>query len=141
MTDMMATPVDRVSVTPAAAALLHKLQALHGPLVFHQSGGCCDGSAPMCFPRGEFRIGSRDVYLGTIADTPFYIGAEQFEYWKHTHLLIDCVPGRGAGFSVEAPEGMRFLTRSRLYSDEEWAALEKQGEPARGEQGAVRTDD
>jgi uncharacterized protein (DUF779 family) len=123
-----------VSVTPAAAALLHKLQALHGPLVFHQSGGCCDGSAPMCYPRGEFRIGSRDVYLGTIADTPFYIGAEQFEYWKHTHLIIDCVPGRGSGFSLEAPEGMRFLTRSRLYSDAEWGVLEREGEARRGEQ-------
>lgn len=136
---MMATPaaapVARVSVTPAATALLNKLQAFHGPLVFHQSGGCCDGSAPMCFPRGEFRIGSRDVYLGTIADTPFYIGSEQFEYWKHTHLIIDCVPGRGAGFSVEAPEGMRFLTRSRLFSDAEWAQLQMAGEPARGEQG------
>ncbi|MBL0939329.1 MAG: DUF779 domain-containing protein [Gemmatimonadaceae bacterium] len=128
------TPVARVSVTPAAAALLHRLQALHGPLVFHQSGGCCDGSTPMCYPRREFRIGSRDVFLGVIADTPFYIGSEQFEYWKHTHLCIDVVPGRGAGFSVETPEGMRFLTRSRLYSDEEWATLQGQGEPARGEQ-------
>jgi len=128
------TPVTRVSITPAAAALLQKLQAFHGPLVFHQSGGCCDGSAPMCYPRGEFRIGSRDVYLGAIADTPFYIGAEQFEYWKHTHLIIDCVPGRGSGFSVESPEGMRFLTRSRLFSDAEWEWLQAQGEPPRGEQ-------
>ena len=134
---MLATPVARVSVTPAAAALLHKLQALHGPLVFHQSGGCCDGSAPMCYPRGEFRIGFRDVYLGTIADTPFYIGGEQYEYWKHTHLIIDCVPGRGSGFSVEAPEGVRFLTRSRLYSDAEWERLQAQGEAPRGEQSVV----
>jgi uncharacterized protein (DUF779 family) len=88
----------------------------------------------MCYPRGEFRIGSREVYLGAIADTPFYIGAEQFEYWKHTHLIIDCVPGRGSGFSVEAPEGMRFLTRSRMYSDEEWEALQAQGEAVRGPQ-------
>lgn len=132
--DVMVTPVARVSVTPAAAALLHRLQALHGPLVFHQSGGCCDGSAPMCFPRSEFRIGSRDVYLGTIADTPFYIGGEQFEYWKHTHLIIDCVPGRGAGFSVETPEGLRFLTRSRLFSDGDWARLQAEGEPRRGAQ-------
>jgi uncharacterized protein (DUF779 family) len=130
----METPVARVSVTPAAAALLHKLQARHGPLVFHQSGGCCDGSTPMCYPRSEFRIGARDVYLGAIADTPFYIGGEQFPYWQHTHLTIDVVPGRGAGFSVETPEGMRFLTRSRLYSDEEWAWLETQGEPPRGPQ-------
>jgi uncharacterized protein (DUF779 family) len=134
MTDTMDAPVARVSVTPAAAALLHTLQALHGPLVFHQSGGCCDGSAPMCYPRGEFRIGSRDVYLGAIADTPFYMGADQYEYWKHTHLIIDCVPGRGSGFSVEAPGGMRFLTRSRLFSDEEWEWLQREGEPARGVQ-------
>jgi len=132
--------VARVSVTPAAAALLHKLQAFHGPLVFHQSGGCCDGSAPMCYPRGEFRIGSRDVYLGAIADTPFYIGAEQYEYWKHTHLIIDCVPGRGSGFSVEAPEGMRFLTRSRMYGDEEWERLQKDGEPRRGEQAVPKAE-
>lgn len=131
----METPIARVSVTPAATVLLHKLQALHGPLVFHQSGGCCDGSAPMCYPRGEFRIGSRDVYLGAIADTPFYIGAEQFEYWQHTRLIIDCVPGRGSGFSLEAPEGLRFLTRSRLFSDEEWKRLQEEGEPRRGEQG------
>ncbi|HCT57944.1 MAG TPA: DUF779 domain-containing protein [Gemmatimonas aurantiaca] len=130
----MTTPVARVSVTPAAEALLHTLQAQHGPLVFHQSGGCCDGSTPMCYPRREFRIGSRDVYLGSIADTPFYIGSEQFEYWKHTHLTIDVVPGRGAGFSVETPEGLRFLTRSRLYSDQEWATLEAAGDPPRGEQ-------
>lgn len=136
--DVTVEPVVRVSVTPAAAALLHKLQALHGPLVFHQSGGCCDGSAPMCYPRGDFRIGSRDVYLGAIAETPFYIGAEQYEYWKHTQLIIDCVPGRGSGFSVEAPEGLRFLTRSRLYSDAEWEALQRQQEPARGEQGETR---
>jgi hypothetical protein len=132
--DPMNTPVARVSVTPAAAALLHKLQALHGPLLFHQSGGCCDGSTPMCYPRSEFRIGARDVYLGAIADTPFYIGGDQYLYWQHTHLTIDVVPGRGAGFSVETPEGLRFLTRSRLYSDEEWARLEAEGEPPRGPQ-------
>jgi uncharacterized protein (DUF779 family) len=134
----METPVSplvaRVCVTPAAVALLHTLQARHGPLVFHQSGGCCDGSAPMCYPRSEFRIGSRDVYLGAIADTPFYIGAEQFEYWKHTQLIIDCVPGRGSGFSLEAPEGLRFLTRSRLFSDEEWETLQREGEARRGPQ-------
>ena len=126
--------VSRVSVTPDAAELLRKLQATHGELVFHQSGGCCDGSAPMCYPRREFRVGQRDVYLGTIADTPFYIGGDQFEYWQHTHLTIDVVPGRGSGFSLEAPEGVRFLTRSRLFSDEEDAALAAQGPPPRGEQ-------
>jgi hypothetical protein len=124
--------VPRVSVTPAAEAVLGKLGAAHGPLVFHQSGGCCDGSSPMCYPLGEFHIGAGDVYLGSIAGVPFYIGAQQFEYWQHTHLTIDVVPGRGAGFSLEAPEGVRFLTRSRLFTDEEWGALAEAGSPPRG---------
>ena len=128
--------VERVSVTPAAEAVLRKLCAAHGPLVFHQSGGCCDGSSPMCYPRAEFRIGERDVHLGTIAGVPFYIGAQQYEYWQHTHLTIDVVPGRGSGFSLEAPEGVRFLTRSRLFSDEEWEGLE---EPARGPEAVLST--
>jgi uncharacterized protein len=114
----------RVSITAAAAALLARLREQHGPLVFHQSGGCCDGSAPMCYPRGEFRIGARDVLLGTLDDVPFYMGGQQFEYWKHTHLIIDVVPGRGSGFSLEAPEGVRFLTRSRLLTGEEQDALD-----------------
>jgi uncharacterized protein len=118
----------RVSVTPAAAALLERLQQLHGPLVFHQSGGCCDGSAPMCFPRAEFRIGARDVRLGAIAGVPFYMGGQQYEYWKHTHLIIDVVPGRGSGFSLEAPEGVRFLTRSRLLTEAELEELAQHGE-------------
>lgn len=130
----MRCPVSRVSVTPDAAAELRKLQARHGDLVFHQSGGCCDGSSPMCYPRGDFKIGDRDVYLGTIADTRFYIGADQFEYWKHTHLIIDVVAGCGSGFSVEAPDGVRFLTRSRLFDDSESAALALAGPPPRGEQ-------
>lgn len=129
-----AARVERVAVTASAEAMLTKLEGIHGPLVFHQSGGCCDGSSPMCFPRGEFRIGQRDVYLGTIANTPFYIGGEQFEYWKHTQLTIDVVPGRGSGFSLESPEGVRFLTRSRLFSDEEATALEAEGPAPRGEQ-------
>ncbi|MBK5187745.1 MAG: DUF779 domain-containing protein [Gemmatimonadaceae bacterium] len=128
-----AARVTRVAVTSEAETVVRRLAQLHGPLVFHQSGGCCDGSSPMCFPRAEFRIGQRDVYLGTIADTPFYIGGEQFEYWKHTQLTIDVVPGRGSGFSVESPEGVRFLTRSRLFSDEESIALEAEGPPPRGE--------
>jgi len=133
-TEQTAARVTRVAVTPEAEALLHALAARHGPLVFHQSGGCCDGSSPMCFPRSEFRIGQRDVYLGSIAGVPFYIGGEQYEYWKHTQLTIDVVPGRGGGFSVESPEGVRFLTRSRLFSDEESAALEAEGPAPRGEQ-------
>jgi len=124
--------VERVSVTPAAEALIGKLVATHGPLLFHQSGGCCDGSAPMCYPRGEFRIGERDVFLGTIAGTPVYISGPQFEYWQHTHLIIDAVPGRGSGFSLEAPEGLRFLTRSRVFTEDEFDALDRAGPPPRG---------
>lgn len=131
---LTATRVVRVAVTASAEAILGRLEEIHGPLVFHQSGGCCDGSSPMCFPRGEFKLGQRDVYLGSIANTPFYIGGEQYEYWKHTQLTIDVVPGRGGGFSVEAPEGVRFLTRSRLFSDEESIALEAEGPALRGEQ-------
>jgi uncharacterized protein len=129
--------IARVAVTPDATMLLRKLQAQHGALVFHQSGGCCDGSSPMCYPRAEFRIGARDVYLGTIADVPFYIGAQQFEYWQHTHLTIDVVPGRGGGFSLETPEGMRFLTRSRLFTDDEYHAMRVEGDPPRGEQVVI----
>jgi hypothetical protein len=130
--------VERVSVTPAAEALLRKMQGVHGPLMFHQSGGCCDGSAPMCFPRGEFRVGQEDVYLGTIVDTPFYISGPQFEYWQHTHLMVDVVPGRGSGFSVEAPEGVRFLIRSRVFDDAEYHALQQHGPPPRGPQHEQR---
>jgi len=115
--------VDRVLVTEKAAALIAKLRAIHGDLLFHQSGGCCDGSSPMCYPLGEFRVGAQDVLLGSIEGTPVYIGATQFEYWQHTQLTIDLVPGRGGGFSLEAPEGMRFLTRSRVFTDDEWAEL------------------
>jgi uncharacterized protein (DUF779 family) len=124
--------VARVSNTLAAAALIEKLAAQHGPLFFHQSGGCCDGSAPMCYPRGEFKIGERDVYLGEIAGCPIYISGPQFEYWQHTHLIIDAVPGRGSGFSLEAPEGLRFLTRSRVYTEEESDELDRMGPPPRG---------
>ena len=115
--------VPRVLVTPAAEALVAKLREQHGALMFHQSGGCCDGSSPMCYPRGEFRVGAQDVLLGEIAGTPFYMGAAQFAYWEHTQLIIDVVPGRGSGFSLEAPEGFRFLTRSRVFTDDEVAEL------------------
>jgi uncharacterized protein (DUF779 family) len=91
--------------------------------MFHQSGGCCDGSAPMCYPRGEFRVGNSDVHLGDLDGHPFYMSEAQFDYWKHTQLIIDVVPGRGGMFSLEGPEGLRFLTRSRLFTDEEQAAL------------------
>lgn len=124
--------VERVTATPEAQAMIEKLAGLHGALLFHQSGGCCDGSAPMCYPRGEFRVGAQDVYLGEIAGQPFYMGAAQFDYWQHTHLIIDVVPGRGSGFSLEAPEGVRFLTRSRVYTDAEYEELEKLGPPPTG---------
>ena len=115
---------ERVSATPEALELIAKLKSRHGDLIFHQSGGCCDGSAPMCFPAGDFRIGGQDVKLGGIGGMPFYMSKSQFEYWQHTHLIIDVVPGRGSGFSLEAPEGVRFLTRSRVFSDEELNSLE-----------------
>jgi len=124
----------RVSMTDAAAALVHRLVAEHGPVLFHQSGGCCDGSAPMCYPREEFRIGQRDVYLGDVAGQPFYIGGSQFEYWAHTHLSVDVVPGRGSGFSLEAPEGVRFVIRSRLFTDREASELRTAGPPPTGSQ-------
>lgn len=111
--------VQRVSFTDETQALVEELLPIHGPLLFHQSGGCCDGSAPMCYPRDEFKVGSRDVYLGEVAGQPFFISHDQWEYWSHTHLIIDVVPGRGGMFSVEGPTGKRFLTRSRLYSEDE----------------------
>jgi uncharacterized protein (DUF779 family) len=111
-------------ITVAAAELLHRLRDQHGPVMFHQSGGCCDGSAPMCYPEGDFTLGDTDVYLGEIDGVPFYIGADQFEYWKHTQLIIDVVNGNGGMFSLENGSGKRFLTRSRLFSDEEYDALE-----------------
>ncbi|WP_254798497.1 DUF779 domain-containing protein [Sphingobium sp. AS12] len=110
-----------------------QLAAKHGPLMFHQSGGCCDGSAPMCFPRGEFRVGAQDVLLGHVAgDVPVWIGAAQFDYWRHTQVTIDMVPGRGAGMSLEGPEGVRFIVRSRIFTDSENALLEAAGDPPRG---------
>ncbi|POX56534.1 DUF779 domain-containing protein [Streptomyces sp. Ru71] len=115
----------RVELTPAAEDLVRRLAGIHGPVMFHQSGGCCDGSAPMCYPRGEFRVGAQDVLLGRVAgDTPFWMSADQYAYWRHTHLTVDVVPGRGSGFSLEAPEGVRFLLRSRVLSDEEWERIE-----------------
>ena len=115
--------VTRVDATPAALDLIESLRAKHGPVMFHQSGGCCDGSSPMCFPLGEFLVGGSDVKLGEIGGAPFYMSASQFEYWKHTKLIIDVVPGRGGMFSLENGEGVRFLTRSRIYTDAETAAL------------------
>ena len=119
---------DRVAVTGEAADLVRRLTEAHGPVMFHQSGGCCDGSAPMCYPDGDFLTGESDVHLGDLdvgleRRVPVWMSKSQFVYWRHTHLTIDVVPGRGAGFSLEAPEGVRFLLRSRILSDEEYAAL------------------
>ena len=110
---------ERVAVTPRAAAVIVQLPETHGDLMFHQSGGCCDGSAPMCFVVGEFMVGSRDVILGTIHGCEFYMAADQFEFWQNTHLTIDVTESRGASFSLEIPLGLRFMTLSRLFTDEE----------------------
>ncbi|NIJ12591.1 hypothetical protein FHU38_002935 [Saccharomonospora amisosensis] len=119
-------------MTGAALAVLRRLVEAHGPVLFHQSGGCCDGSAPMCYPRGDFKVGAADVLLGHVGgDTPFWMSLDQYEYWKHTHLTVDVVTGRGSGFSLEAPEGVRFLIRSRLLTGEEMAVL-SQAPPTRG---------
>lgn len=134
--DEVEREVERVAVTPAAAALLRHLRAQHGELMFHQSGGCCDGSSPMCYPAGDLLTGDADEHLGDLevgddatgpVRVPVWMTRAQYAYWKHTHLTIDVVPGRGAGFSLEAPEGVRFLLRSRLLTDDEHAALVAQG--------------
>jgi uncharacterized protein len=116
--------VERVVATEAALALIGKLQQQHGLLIFHQSGGCCDGSAPMCYLRGEFRVGGGDRLLGEIGGQPFYIASDQYVYWQEFQLIIDVVQGRGASFSLEIPEGVRFLTRGRLFTEAEREALE-----------------
>ncbi|TDU06486.1 hypothetical protein EDD99_5045 [Streptomyces sp. 846.5] len=131
---MGAPAVSRVAVTSAAEEVLRKLYAANGPLMFHQSGGCCDGSSPMCYVEGEFRTGASDVLLASlpVADVPepvtFWMSKDQFERWRHTHLTVDVVPGRGGGFSLEAPEGVRFLIRSRLLTPEETKVLDGSSE-------------
>src|SRR5205085_2190374 len=112
-------PVPRVTITDEAAKVVDQLRDKNGDLMFHQSGGCCDGSSPMCYPKGEFMVGSSDVWLGEIADCGFYMAKDQFEYWQHTELTIDVVPGRGASFSLEIPLGLRFVTKSRVFTYEE----------------------
>ena len=129
--------VARVEATEKALELIAKLERMHGPVMFHQSGGCCDGSAPMCYPLGEFRVGASDVKLGEIGGAPFYMSAAQFEYWQHTHLTVDVVPGRGSGFSLEAPESVRFLTRSRLFTEAETEDLAKAPPVTRGDEAAA----
>lgn len=122
----MTHAIPRVMATQATLDLLQELRKKHGPLMFFQSGGCCDGSAPMCYPAGEFAVSDTDIHLGDLEGTPFYMGMEQFEYWKHTQLIIDVVSGNGGMFSLENGSGKRFLTRSRLFTDAEWATLEQQ---------------
>jgi uncharacterized protein (DUF779 family) len=116
--------IKRVLVTPAAEEVINQLREKNGPLMFHQSGGCCDGSQPMCFVEGEFRIGSSDVRIGEIAGCPFFMNENQFEYWKHTQLTIDITPGRGSSFSLEIPLGLRFIVHSKVFSDQEMEELE-----------------
>lgn len=115
--------VARIVATDKALSLIEQLTAQHGPLMFHQSGGCCDGSQPMCFAAGEFKTGNSDVLLGEVAGYPFYMSRDQFEYWKHTQLILDVTPGRGSSFSLEIPLGVRFLTRSRVFTEDELTAL------------------
>ncbi|GAA4372499.1 DUF779 domain-containing protein [Hymenobacter koreensis] len=115
----MSEQTPRVLVTPAAEATIDVLRDEHGPLMFHQSGGCCDGSSPMCFQAGEFKVGASDVWLGRIHGCDFFMSSSQFEYWKHTQLTVDVTKGRGASFSLEIPLGVRFLIRSRLFTEEE----------------------
>lgn len=118
-------PFKRVSVSDAAKGVIDRLREQHGPLIFHQSGGCCDGSAPMCFSEGELLLMDQDVYLGDIHGCPFYMSAFQYEYWKHTCLEVDVTQGRGASFSLEIPLGLRFAIKSRLMTDEEYVYWEK----------------
>ena len=117
----------QVIATLPALALIERIKARHGKVMFHQSGGCCDGSSPMCYPQGEFLVGDSDVCLGEIGQAPFYISKPQFEYWKYTQLIIDVVDGRGGMFSLDNGEGKRFLLRSRLFSDDEVEALRADG--------------
>ncbi|WP_413364112.1 DUF779 domain-containing protein [Lysinibacillus sp. 3P01SB] len=114
---------ERVIATDAALELIDLLRERHGPIMFHQSGGCCDGSSPMCYPEGDLILGSQDVLLGEIGGTPFYMHKNQFDYWKHTQLIIDVVEGRGGMFSLEGVEGKRFLTRSRAFTPAELKEL------------------
>jgi uncharacterized protein len=115
--------IKRVEITEAAEKVIDQLRERHGPLMFHQSGGCCDGSQPMCFEKGEFKIGDSDVLLGQVYGCNFYMNRDQFEYWKHTQLTLDVVPGRGSSFSLEIPLGVRFHIRSRIFTDEELEKL------------------
>lgn len=126
-TGPQAAAIAKVLSTPVADALIDRLRKKNGPVLFHQSGGCCDGSSPMCYPQDDFIVGDEDVKLGEINGAPFYMSPSQYEYWKHTQLIIDVVEGRGGMFSLENGEGVRFLTRSRLFTDEEIEQLQNDG--------------
>jgi uncharacterized protein len=115
--------ISRIISTDKAAELIVKLEEMHGPLMFHQSGGCCDGSQPMCFSEGEFKTGSSDVCLGIVNGCRFYMSRDQFEYWRHTQLILDVTPGRGSSFSLEIPLGVRFYIRSRVFTEDELEEL------------------
>ncbi|MDE2350180.1 MAG: DUF779 domain-containing protein [Gammaproteobacteria bacterium] len=119
--------IEKVIATAEALELIERLKARHGPVMFHQSGGCCDNSAANCYLPGEITIGAGDVWLGDIGGSPFYISKSQYEYWKHTQLIIDVIDGQGGTFSLEGPEGKAFHTRSRLFTDAEWAELQAAG--------------
>jgi uncharacterized protein (DUF779 family) len=119
----------RIEASAEALLWIAILKAKHGPLMFSLSSGCCEGSSPMCFAEGDYRVNDADVLLGEVGGSPFYLSAQQFEYWRHTQLILDVTPGQGSGFSLEAPEGVSFLTRSRVFSDAEVAALSAAGEP------------
>ncbi len=116
--------IRRILITEAAIEIIDQLRDRHGPLMFHQSGGCCDGSQPMCFEKGDFKLGSSDVKVGVIYGCDFFMSADQFEYWQYSQLTLDAVPGRGASFSLEIPLGVRFVIRSRLFTAEELPLLE-----------------
>lgn len=119
--------VEKIGITEEAVQVINQLKQRFGPLMFHQSGGCCDGSSPMCFEEGDFKTGENDVLLGHIEGCSFYISRDQYEYWKHTHLTLDVTPGRGSSFSLEIPMGIRFIIRSRLFTDAEVKLLKEEG--------------
>ncbi|NMM49962.1 DUF779 domain-containing protein [Marinigracilibium pacificum] len=122
------TKVEKIGITDEAVEVIDELKERFGPLMFHQSGGCCDGSSPMCFEDGDFKTGESDILLGRIEDCPFYMSKDQYEYWKHTHLTLDVTKGRGSSFSLEIPMGVRFIIRSRLFTEDEINTLKKNGE-------------
>ena len=118
--------VERVVATVDALQLIESLKDIHGSILFYQSGGCCDGSVPMCYKQGDFKTGDSDIYLGSIGGTPFYIHKLQYEYWKHTQLIIDAIDGRGATFSLDSVENRHFITKSRVFSDAEYAEIKSE---------------